>query len=174
MDLLQEYKDLYYKELDFKDTMSGKIGTSITLLTAIATGHIFMWNIMIELDIVLRIIPIIFFSIEMLSIGFAIISCYYFYKTYYKYDYRLISIEKIKQSIDNNMALSKIYTKKEIEQANISMLCDAFYEYAAYNRILNIRKSKYQLNLTTCETISIILLGITYVIWRFIISKYTF
>lgn len=39
MDLFQEYKELYYKELEFKDSMSNKIGTSITFLTMLCTGH---------------------------------------------------------------------------------------------------------------------------------------
>ena len=39
MDILQEYKELYYKEIEFKDAMNNKIGTSITFLTVLSTGH---------------------------------------------------------------------------------------------------------------------------------------
>lgn len=174
MDLLQEYKDLYYKELETKNELNGKMGTSLTLLTIIATGHFFIWDNMVELSIVFHIIPILFLLLEVTAIISSLCSCYYFYKTYYKYDYRFVSIEKLKKSVDRNLSLFSTYTKKQIWKANVDMFCDSFYENAVHNRKLNITKSKNQLNLNICMIISFILLGLTYVMWRFVISQFTF
>ena len=111
MDLLQEYKELYYKELELKDSMSGKIGTSVTLITILCTGHMFMWDIMIRLDFVIHPIPMIFLILEIVSVFYTCLSMYNFYKTYFRYKYRLVSIEGIRESIDNKKNVEKITIK---------------------------------------------------------------
>ena len=109
MDLLQEYKELYYKELELKENMSNKIGTSITFITFLCSGHMFMWNKMLELSFVISFFPALFLLLEISSVFFTIRSMYSFYLTYFKYDYKLISITDMKTRIDYNMSLSNDY-----------------------------------------------------------------
>lgn len=141
MDILQEYKELYYKEIEFKDTMNNKIGTSITFLTVLSTGHMFMWDIMIELQVVIHIIPILFLLLEIVSVFFTGVSMYNFYRAYFKYNYHLVSVREIKNTIESNNNLIRYYTKKEIDEANIRMMSSTFSKYAIINREENIRKN---------------------------------
>lgn len=174
MDLLQEYKELYYKELELKDSMSGKIGTSVTLITILCTGHMFMWDIMIRLDFVIHPIPMIFLILEIVSVFYTCLSMYNFYKTYFRYKYHLVSIEGIRESIDNNNSLKNYFQPYQIQQANYDMMCNTFYEYAIKNRKENIRKNLHQMNLSSSLVKAITSLILTYTMWMFIISQFTF
>lgn len=44
MNLLEEYKDLYYKEIEFNDRFNNKITTCITFLTVLGSALIFLWS----------------------------------------------------------------------------------------------------------------------------------
>lgn len=162
MDLLQEYKELYYKEIEFKDAMSNKIGTSITFLTVLSTGHMFMWDIMVELQIVIHIIPILFLLLEMISVFFTGLSMYNFYKAYFKYNYHLVSVKEIKSAIENNKKLIEHYTEEEIEAANIEMMCGTFSKYAIINREENLRKNRWQMKLSSSIIKAIVFLILAY------------
>ena len=174
MDLFQEYKELYYKELEFKDSMSNKIGTSITFLTMLCTGHMFIWNIMVELQFVLKFFPIVFLLFEVFSVYYTVLSMYNFYKSYFKFKYYLVSAENIKSQIDYNNSLKNNFSYKKINKANYEMMCNTFYEYTICNRKENIRKNKYQMKLNSSIIKAIIFLILTYTIWIFIINQITF
>ncbi len=174
LNLLQEYKELYYKEIEFKDSMSNKIGTSITFLTILCTGHMYMWNIMIKLDFIIHIVPILFVIIELVSVYYTGRSIYNFYKSYHKYTYYLISIEDIKKQLDNNNSLCDSYTQSEIDNANYEMMCNTFLKYAIINRDENIRKNKHQNNLTDSLVRALISLISSYIVWFFVISQIKF
>lgn len=83
MDLLQEYKELYYRELEFKASLNGKMDTAITFLTILCTGHMFMWNIICDLSLVIRPFPIIFILVEVMSVWYTINALYFFYIAYF-------------------------------------------------------------------------------------------
>lgn len=174
MDYLQEYKELYYKELEFKDTMSGKIGISISLLTTLCTGHIFMWDIMYKLDIIFHVIPIIFFLFECTSVIYTILAFIFFYKSYYALGYKLISSEQIINEIKNNRSLSKHYSKKEIANANYSMMCDTFCSFTIINRKENLRRNKARATMNSYIVKAFLFLVLTYTTWFLVINNYTF
>ena len=44
MNLLEEYKDLYYKEVEFNDRLNNKITTCITFLTVLGSALILLWT----------------------------------------------------------------------------------------------------------------------------------
>lgn len=44
MNLLEEYKDLYYKEVEFNDRLNSKITTCITFLTILGSALILLWT----------------------------------------------------------------------------------------------------------------------------------
>lgn len=174
MDLLQEYKELYYKELEFKESMSGKISTSITFLTILSTGHMFMWDIMTNLNFVFHIIPLTFLAIEILSVFYTVLSMYNFYKSYFKYNYNLVSAQHIKEKLDKNNSLSAKYSKKDINKANYEMLCNTYLVYTIMNRNENIRKNKCQIRLSSSLIKAITTLMLSYIIWLFIINRFQF
>lgn len=174
MDLLQEYKELYYKELELKDSMSGKIGSSITLITALCTGHVFLWDIMLELDFIIKFFPLLFLGLEVCSVIATVASMYYFYKTYLNYNYCLVSISDIKEAIDLNNSQTAKYTTSQIQEANRELLIDTFYTYAVENRKENLRKSSNQYKLHYSILIAIVFLILTYITWTFIINQFTF
>ena len=43
MDLLQEYKELYYKEIEYSDRLSNKINVSISFITILGSAQIILW-----------------------------------------------------------------------------------------------------------------------------------
>ncbi|MFT3985740.1 MAG: hypothetical protein QM697_17710 [Lachnospiraceae bacterium] len=174
LDLLHEYKELYYKEIEFKDSMSNKIGTSITFLTILCTGHMYMWNIMVDLQLILHIIPITFLLLEIVSVYFTGLSIYNFYKSYYKYKYYLVSAEKINQSLEDNNSLLGLYKQEEIDIANYNMMCNTFYTYTNLNRKENIRKNTNQTRLGSSLIKALLTLVCTYTMYIFIINKMTF
>lgn len=44
INLLQEYKELYYKEIEFSERLNNKISTCITFLTILGSALIFLWT----------------------------------------------------------------------------------------------------------------------------------
>ena len=44
MDLLQEYKELYYKEIEHSERLNNKIGMCITLLTILGSAQVLLWT----------------------------------------------------------------------------------------------------------------------------------
>lgn len=171
IELLNEYKELYYKEIEFKDSMNNKISTSITFLTVLCTGHMFMWDVMIGLHYTFNIISYVFLTLELISVYYTMLSMYNFHKSYFKYEYRLVSAEKIKSSMDENTSLDQYYSKAEINKANYDMMCNTFYNCCVLNRHENIRKSKHQMNLNISIIKAIVTLILTYTMWIFIIKK---
>ncbi len=43
MDELEEYKELYYKEIEYTKRLNSKINTCMTFLTIIGSGVILVW-----------------------------------------------------------------------------------------------------------------------------------
>ena len=43
MNLLEEYKDLYYKEIEYSERLNNKINTGITFLTVLGSAQIILW-----------------------------------------------------------------------------------------------------------------------------------
>ena len=44
MDELEEYKELYYKEIEYTERLNSKINTCMTFLTIIGSGVILVWS----------------------------------------------------------------------------------------------------------------------------------
>lgn len=174
MDLLEEYKELYYKEIESKESMSGKINTSITLLTILCTGHMYMWNIMVKLDFILHIVPLLFLTFELVSVFYTVVSMVNFYKSYFRYSYNLISIEELDKIITKNNSLKAYYSQNEIDAANYEMLKNTFLHDTIVNRKENLRKNKNQVRLSSSIVKALIFLMITYTMWIFIINRITF
>ena len=44
MDDLEEYKELYYKEIEYTERLNSRINTCITCLTILGSGVILLWS----------------------------------------------------------------------------------------------------------------------------------
>ena len=64
MDLLQEYKDLYYKEIEHSEILNGKINTCITFITVLGSAQIILWTQFKNFDV--KIYSIIYFVLCLL------------------------------------------------------------------------------------------------------------
>ncbi|MFA9465336.1 MAG: hypothetical protein ACERKN_13710 [Velocimicrobium sp.] len=171
MDKLNEYKEIYYKELEFKDSMNGKTGNSITFLTILCTGHVYMFNIVVRLDFVFCILPILFTIFEGISVFYTALSILNFYRSYHNYEYKYISIEDTYIRINENEKLKNYYSDIEINSANCNMLSDSFIKNAINNREENMRKSENQMKLSSSIIKAIVSLISTYVFWIFFINR---
>ena len=170
---IQELKELYYKELERRDHISEKITSSITFLTIICTGHMFIWSKMVELDFIISFFPLLFLVTEIVSVVFTIIAFYYFFRTYFRADYSVIPIldliEKIAENLQNDD-----YTNKEIENANKKMLFDIIKKCISDNVEINNKRESTQYKMNIGLSVSFCSLILVYAIWIFVINIFTF
>ncbi|SEF44188.1 hypothetical protein [Lachnospira multipara] len=173
MDWIQELKELYYKELERRDHISEKMTSSITFLTFICTGHMFIWSKMVELDFIISFFPLLFLTTEIVSVGFTIMAFYYFFRTYFRVDYSVIPtlelIEKIADNLQNDD-----YTNNEIENANKKMLSGTIRNCISDNVEINNKRERAQYRMNIGLSVSFCSLVFVYAIWIFVINIFTF
>lgn len=161
MDLLQEYKDLYYKEIEYYDRLNNKITTSITFLTILGSGQILLWSQFVGISF--KWYTILYFILCVISTLLFLICMYKFYRAYsgYQVNYFPIKdmaitihqIQKIAQSLDD---------KYKAENYINDMFCERFINDAIHNRNINIQKNKKHKRLSYFICITFILTIITY------------
>ncbi len=137
MNLLQEYKDLYYKEIEHSDRLNIRISTSLTLLTIIGTAEAFIINESIS-KFSLSWYSIVL-SLLCLINSFTFFQCIYsFYKTYRGFDYSYFPIKGMTEYIEViNQDESIINKENEITE----MLKYKFSQDAINNRQENYKKN---------------------------------
>lgn len=168
MDSLQEYKELYYKEIEHSERLNNKSNVSITFLTVLGSAQIFLWTQFKTFEC--SVYSIIYFILCIISLVFFIISAYKFYFTYssYKYNYFPIddmvnaSIETYKIAGDNpeNVKLAKEHIH--------NMYCERFLNDAIANRKENILKNDKHKKLTKMLCISLIITAMVFIYGVFI------
>ena len=162
MDLLQEYKELYYKEIEHSERLNSKINTAITFLTVLGSAQILLWTQFKTFEF--AIYSIVYLILCTISLCSFIMSAYRFFKSYSNYSYSYFPI--------NDMAKATIQTyniagndKTEIERADkhiYNMYCERFLNDAITNRKVNISKNNNQRKLTQIICISFIITVLTF------------
>lgn len=162
MDLLQEYKDLYYKEIEHSEILNGKINTCITFITVLGSAQIILWTQFKNFDI--KIYSMIYFVLCLISFIFFIVNIYIFYRAYSGYKYNYFPIK--------DMALATIETyriagdnKKDIKRADkhvYNMYCERYLNDAVVNMKNNETKNNRHKKLTKYICISFIITIIVY------------
>lgn len=162
MDLLQEYKELYYKEIEHSERLNNKIGTSISFITVLGSAQILLWTQFKTFENTRY--SSIYLILCVISLLFFIICAIIFYFTYSGYKYNYFPIE--------DMALVTIQTyeiagedKKDIKRANkhiYNMYCERFLNDAIKNRDINIIKNNKHKKLMQLICISFITTAITF------------
>lgn len=173
MDLLEEYKELYNKEIEAHDRLNNKMGTSLTLLTIIGTAEIFLWK-----DAYL--LPVIsswwwlYIVLNLLSLGTFALSAGAFYRYYTGYEYKYINPKEIRKYIEktqiyadsNNIPPDK--TNEYIKE----MLERQYIDFAISNMESNSRKNRSQYILTKWICITFIFVMFAYYIWVSEVNPY--
>ena len=172
MNVLDEYKELYYKEIETTDRLNNKIGTHTTFLTVIATAEILLWKDVFTLDKVWWIwIYIILNSLSLLTFT---ICAYYFYKSYTGYKYLYINPQETKKFIDKatEYALENDISEEKTNKYISDMFLRSFSKFGIENHHLNIQKNKYQYKFTKWMCISFLIIAIAYSFWIVVVNPY--
>lgn len=139
VDLLQEYKELYYKEIELSERLSNKINTCITFLTILGSGQILIW---IQLTNFQRnTYTIVYMVACTLSTCLFATSLYKFYKAYSGYKMGYFPIKDMAKAIKD----TKDMAGNMVDEANehiYNMMCERFVNDAILNRTVNIEKNR--------------------------------
>lgn len=155
--LLQEYKELYYKEIEFNDRLNNKITTCITFLTILGSSLILLWTQIKNYQMLWYAGVYLVFCI-IATIMF-VICIVLFFKTYSGYGRHMFPIKEI--AIQNSNVLDNV-SKEQIDLA-IKLLetnmAQRFINDAIQNRELNmIKNNKHRTLIKMIMTTFIVIL----------------
>ena len=171
MDILQEYKDLYYKELEICDRLNNKIGTALTLLSIIGAGQIILWK-----DIYLikfeECSHLLYLVLSAISLIIYIIAICFFKKAYTGYKYEYLPISGINEYVENSKNYVELNGISENQMNNYiaNMFTRKYINNTIINRKHNLTKIKYQYKLTRYICFAFIALFLAYSVWTFTIN----
>lgn len=173
MDLLQEYKEMYYKEIELNDRLNNKIGTNITFLSIVGTAEILLWKDMF-------LLPHtqwwwwVYLALSIISLCLFLLSAYSFYKSYTKYGYEYIEIEKIKKYIEraHEYANKEDISQEKTDRYIASMLKNQYITIAIENMTLNTKKNNQQYQFTRRICRAFIAVFIAYGFWAVKVNPY--
>ena len=173
MDLLSEYRDLYYKEIEHYDRLNGKVSNNLVLLSAVGAGIIFLYQ---EMFPFVYNIAYVFFALALLlaSISF-VIAVTLFCKAYIGYSYQYFPIKDMYNLIEANLEYAELSgdtVKKKVEENISKKLEDSYIYPAIHNRRQNYEKMKTQRIFTYLIIISFVLIAVTFVVWVVLINPY--
>ena len=140
MKLLEEYKELYYKEIEFNDRLNNKITTCLTFLTIIGSALIVLWTRFKSYTLCwYTTIYFIFCVIDTIMFITCIVM---FLKAYSGYKRPTFPIKDI--AIQNASILNKVSSDQKEEAMTLleNIMTERFINDAIENRNLNIIKSK--------------------------------
>lgn len=140
MNLLQEYKELYYQEIEFNNRLNNKISTTLTFLTIIGSALIILWTQFKYYELYWYTGVYLVFCI-ITTIMFCI-CIFMFFKTYSSSKkVRLYPITEV--ALQNSNVLNTIAKEQESNAYCILeiKMAERFINDAIYNRELNIAKN---------------------------------
>lgn len=162
MNLVDLYREMYYKENEIKNRLGTKLVPMITVLVTLSTAEIWIINRLLIIKLENNILQIITFVLLVFSIMGNIILFFLFYKAHYNYNYSYIkikSIKEFKEKLDEN---KKIYSEKELEDHLNKGLINLFYNATNDNQRENIRKIENQNKLMIGYIIQLVVLIICF------------
>lgn len=164
MSVLEEYKELYYKEIEYTARLNSKINTCVTFLTIIGSGNIFVWSklgnaasgIYFWIYLILCIISSVLF----------IICSILFCKSYSGYEIHYYPIKEMalasKETFD--LVANGQILKEQAEKHVINMMAERYLNDAIYNRAQNRLKNKRHRCLMQWVAINFLILLVDYVV----------
>lgn len=162
MDLLQEYKELYYKEIEHSERLNNKSSMCITFLTALGSAQVLLWTQFKTFEI--SAYSKIYLILCIISLLFFVISAFKFYYTYSGYSYNYFPIDDMANATIETYNIAG-NDKEDIKLADkhiYNMYCERFLNDAITNRNSNIIKNSNHKKLTQIICISFIITAIAY------------
>lgn len=161
-DVLAYYKELYEKEMEFSNRLNEKIGTSITMLSIIGSGHVLLVSEMFPMVWPFNVWNWIAITFVGLSIIAFVITLVKFRNAYSKYTYGHFPIAKMDATIEHGRQMDmNDEASKEIRRR----LTNQYRDGAIHNRKVNIRKSKNHYLLNRTIMVAFVALAVTFVLW---------
>ncbi len=160
MDLLQEYKELYYKEIEFSDRLNNKITTCITLLTILGSALILLWTQIKNYELFWYTGVYLVFCVIVTIMFFICIVM--FFRTYSGYKTQVFPIKSY--AIQNTNVLNAVSPDQK-ENANKLLelkMAERFINDAIHNRELNTIKNNRHRNLIKMIMATFVLTFITF------------
>lgn len=159
MDLLSEYKDLYYKTIDHSERLNNKINSSITQLAVIGSGNIIIWQKYFTTSI--DTIYLILCFISLITFMFSLI---FFYRAYSGYTYAYFPIKDMSLKIQQTISLTKDMEDGITKSENHinGMLMRTYLKCAIFNTNTNIKKTTRHKMFTTIFVIAFISLAVAF------------
>lgn len=138
MDLLQEYKELYYKEIEFNDRLNNKITTCITFLTILGSAQILLWS---QMRFCLNLYVIVYIVCSGVSSILFIYCVFLFFRTYSGYKTQLFPIRDTARL--NTRVLNEVKPSQKEQALEIleTKMAERFINDAIHNRENNIIKN---------------------------------
>lgn len=165
VDILQEYKELYYQEIEHSERLNAKIGTSLTLLTVLISGEVILWIDMFPIQT--NFFHLSYLTLCSFSMAPLIFSTKFFLKSYAGYDYQYFPIEKIKSNIEKSITHANTLEDGQNKlDKHISFIFEQKYsEDAIHNRKQNQLKSENQRRLTVWIMASFLIVVPSLALW---------
>lgn len=162
MDLLEQYKELYYKEIEHSERLNNKINVCITFLTILGSAQILLWTQFKKFSFSWYSLLYLIFCF----VSFILFVCclYHFYHTYSGYSYRYFPIREmaLKTQETYYIAGNNEEDKALASQHIYNMYCERFLNDAIANMKCNETKNNKHKKLTS------------FICWSFIITIITF
>ena len=166
MDLFDEYKEFYYKEIEHSDRLNGKISTALTLLTILGAGEILLLKDLFPFTPTL--VHNIYGILCILSFISFMASIYMFTKAYSGYNYNYFPLKSINDAIkeiSETINNSSIEVDGDLIDKYIKrMFKERYIEDAMHNREQNIIKNNRHRILNVLITITFIIVMISFIL----------
>ena len=170
MDLLQEYKELYYKEIEHSDRLNNKISTCLTILTIIGTAQIFLINELI-LNLSLSWFFIFYFILCLVSSIMCSKCLICFIKAYSGYEYYYFPITGAKNYIDQIKTNESLSDDKQLAYIK-EMMERKFINDAIQNRQQNTKKNLLHRNLNIWLVRTFIVVMFSFLFYLIFLSNF--
>ena len=146
MNLLDLYKEMYYKENEVKSRIGAKLTPNITLLVTLTTANVWVINKLLKFDFTEDIIRNITFILLLLSICENLCVFFVFYRAHFHFHYKYVEASVINKTYHklHSPEIINNYSQEEIEEEFEKSLINIFYDCAKQNQKENLRKIKNQ------------------------------
>lgn len=162
MNLLEEYKDLYYKEIDFNDKLNNKITTCITFLTVLGSALILLWTQFKNYNLCWY--TFLYLALCIIDTIMFIICIIMFIRAYSGYERPNFPIKEI--ALQNMNVLKNVSSEQKDAAMSLleNIMAQRFINDAIKNRELNIIKSNRHNRMIKIITVTFLVTFISFAI----------
>jgi hypothetical protein len=173
MDLYQEYKDLYYKEIENSDRLNHRVSTSLSFLTIIGAGDVFIIRELVPLYPFRTAVSIVFLGLCLLSFTSFILCIINFIRAYTGYTYHFFPTMGIKEFVADTHRLTRGRQDGEriFSEYIEKSFGDLYINCAAHNMEQNMIKGNQYRVLTVWIIRTFFMILVNFLFWVAFISN---